>query len=265
MTTVRRLRIAILCCFTFPERITKERGGFDDIFAAWIFAAVDAYNGKRPKDQVAVDFTGFDVFGKDQYPTSLDDIDALIVTGSAASAYDNEPWIHRLAAFLQDTYENNPSVKIFGGCFGHQIVCQALLAKEGARVFKNPNGWEIGVHEIDLTPEFTSFFSSLDKSRISYQFLHQDIVESEPLFPKGWIQMGSSALCKVQGLLLPGRVLTYQGHPEFDRFITRESTIAVKEAGLISDSENMDELFELVEKDDTRALAGEMVVEFFMS
>ncbi|KAF9871274.1 gmp synthase [Colletotrichum karsti] len=270
VTPRRRLRIAVLCCFPIPENIAKERGQFDDIFASWILASVNAHNAKKPNrnDQVVAEVTGFDVIHKDQYPTQVNDFDALIVTGSVASAYDDEPWIHKLAAFLRDVYENSPTVKIFGGCFGHQLIGQAFLAGHGARVVKNPKGWEIGVHQVSLTENFASHFPCLKGRRdISYQFLHQDVVQLDGPLPQDWVQMGTSPLCDVHGFLVPGRLLTYQGHPEFDSFINELSTLAVQKAGtgLVSDEKKTEEYLSLVRQDDTRLLAGEMAIQFFLS
>ena len=40
--------------------------------------------------------------------------------------------------------------------------------------------------------------------------------------PTPWMNIGSSMLCPIQGLYYPGRVLSYQGHFEFDTFTNRE-------------------------------------------
>ncbi|KAH9231223.1 hypothetical protein K456DRAFT_38828 [Colletotrichum gloeosporioides 23] len=265
VTPRHKLRIAVLCCFPIPENIAKDRGQFDDIFASWVLASVNAYNAKRPNGQIIAEVTGFDVILKDEYPLPVEDFDALIVTGSVASAYDDEPWIHKLAAFLRDVYENSPNVKIFGGCFGHQLIGQAFLSKHGARVVKNPKGWEIGVHQVSLSEDFASHFPCLKGDTVSYQFLHQDVVQLDGPLPPNWVQMGTSPLCEVQGFLMPGRVLTYQGHPEFDTFINKWSTLAVQQSGMIPDDEKMKEYLRLVDQDDTRLLAGEMAIQFFLS
>ncbi|KAI8280526.1 hypothetical protein K4K60_004805 [Colletotrichum sp. SAR11_57] len=232
VTPRRKLRIAVLCCFPIPENIAKDRGQFDDIFASWILASVNAYNAKRPNGQIIAEVTGFDVILKDEYPLPMEDFDALVVTGSVASAYDDEPWIHKLAAFLR---------------------------------VKNPKGWEIGVHQVSLSEDFASHFPCLKGDTVSYQFLHQDVVQLDGPLPPNWVQMGTSPLCEVQGFLVPGRVLTYQGHPEFDTFINKWSTLAVQQSGMIPDDEKMKEYLRLVDQEDTRLLAGEMAIQFFLS
>jgi hypothetical protein len=98
---------------------------------------------------ITIESTDFDIM-KQQYPDSLDHFDTIIVSGSANSAYDDFPWIHRLDAYIKHVYATEPRVKIFGSCFGHQIICQSLLKSYGVRVEQDPNGWEIGVHDITL-------------------------------------------------------------------------------------------------------------------
>ncbi|KAF6825404.1 gmp synthase [Colletotrichum plurivorum] len=266
VAATRKLQIAALCCGVFPKHIEEQRGQFENMFAAWIDAAVAARNAKRPTyDQVSAEVTGYDVVEKGQYPPSLDDVDVLVVSGSPASCYEDEPWIKKLATYLRDVYENKPAVKIFGGCFGHQLLFQTLMADHGGRVVKNPKGWEIGVHQVDLTPEFSSHFpESLRDGKLSYQFLHQDVASIGGPLPPGWVQLGKSDLCDVQGLFLPGRVLTFQGHPEFDKVSNGLCTKLLEGYGMIPGS-RVDEFLELVDREDSRTLAGEVAIEFFLS
>lgn len=101
-STPRRLRVAVLRCHTILDPIAGERGQFDTVFANWLEAAMKSWNSKHELDkQVVFDVTGWDVIGKNEYPKSLDQIDVLLVTGSAASAYDDEPWVHSLTSFIQ--------------------------------------------------------------------------------------------------------------------------------------------------------------------
>ncbi|KAG9380716.1 ATG22 multi-domain protein [Pyrenophora tritici-repentis] len=95
---------------------------------------------------------------KNEYPPSLSAFDAIVISGSANSAYDNIPWIHKLARWLKDVYDKEPRVRIFGSCFGHQIVTLALLGRYGVRVEKDPQGWELGVGEITLQANFLRRF-----------------------------------------------------------------------------------------------------------
>jgi GMP synthase-like glutamine amidotransferase len=84
------------------------------------------------------DFAAFDVRAGG-LPASLDDCAAYIVTGSAAGAYDPDPWIADLRAFL---IAAKGRATLVGVCFGHQIMAEAF----GGKVIKSPKGWGMGLH-----------------------------------------------------------------------------------------------------------------------
>lgn len=62
--------------------------------------------------------------------------------------------------------------------------------------------------------------------------MHQDIVSS---LPPGAQNLGDSPVCAIQGMLIPGRVLSVQGHPEFNGFIM--GTILDARHGKVFDDE----------------------------
>ncbi|KKY23032.1 putative gmp synthase [Phaeomoniella chlamydospora] len=161
---------------------------------------------------------------KEVYPPSLETVDAIIVSGSPYSTYQDLKWIQRLELYIRYIYGEHPNIKIYGSCFGHQIICQALFGADGAVVEKNNAGWELGVHEIKLSDKFAARFQDVFMSTSMHlQFLHGDhvILPSENL-PNDVYQIGTTPLCPVQGIYQPCRLLTFQGHPEFDRFINTE-------------------------------------------
>ena len=133
--------------------------------------------------------------------------DAVVVSGSSASAFDQNAWIRRLSdAILAWADDGMP---LLGICFGHQIVTQAL----GGRVERNPLGWEVGTHRLALTSAGTSdpLFESLE-SPLHVMQSHRDIV-TEP--PPGAITLASSPLCRHQALAIGDYIRTVQFHPEY--------------------------------------------------
>lgn len=147
---------------------------------------------------------------KSEFPTEdeLRHIRAFWITGSTSDSFSDEPWILKLVEFIQHIY-NDHSIPFIGICFGHQILSRAL----GGKVGRNPNGWELGTVEFTLSDnkEVQELFDNKDTFRIVE--VHQDVVTEAPL---DWITIGSNNHTKHQGFYKRGKILSFQGHPEFN-------------------------------------------------
>ncbi|KFZ23589.1 hypothetical protein V502_01930 [Pseudogymnoascus sp. VKM F-4520 (FW-2644)] len=246
------IRIAMLNTDRPVPKVFEKRGSYGSIFYNPLKAAAAAEFGYL----VEIDAQDFDVVNGD-YPKAASDFNAIFVTGAAAASYDDFDWIRNLADYILEVYETYPQVKIFGSCFGHQIVCDSLLRKHDVHVEKDPNGWELGVREIELNREFCKAFEAaetildLSSSSTSHlptlniaskpsafvfasdslrlQLLHSDHVklQNPDCLPGSWVVIGRSKHCAVQGVYEPSRVLTFQGHFEYDRFIVSETVQVV--------------------------------------
>ena len=145
------LRIAILQCDT-PLDGTKARyGGYDGVFTALIKAGADALSHPGLSSSSGLALSSYDVV-KEQYP-KLEDIDAILITGSRHNSFEDEPWILKLVDFTKKILEQR-RVRIIGVCFGHQIVGRAM----GAKVARSDKGWEISVTAVDLTKKGQQLF-----------------------------------------------------------------------------------------------------------
>ncbi|KAF1939416.1 class I glutamine amidotransferase-like protein [Clathrospora elynae] len=211
---------------------------------------------------ITITSTEFDVT-KGEYPPSLSPFDGIIISGSVNSAYDDLPWIRNLDAFIQNVYRKEKRVKIFGSCFGHQVICHALLNQYGVTVEKDPNGCELGVKEITLHQRFREAFGKGVAATMRLQFVHHDhvVIPSMDALPRSWMTLGSTRHCGVQGLYEAGRILTYQGHFEFDRFVNGET---VKFFFPEWEPEVLAEALEAIDADDDSVAAAKMVLDFFL-
>lgn len=249
------MRIAMLNTDIPVPNVHARLGLYGDIFHTLLSAAAG-----RVAPHITIQSTNYDVLRK-EYPLDLSDVDCILITGSSASAYEDQEWIHQLEEFVIDVYNNHPHVKIFGSCFGHQLVCQCLLRNCGAFVEKDPQGWELGVRSIVLSESFRKQFSSRLPKNLQLQFVHSDHVRlpSREVLPSPWISVGSTEHCAVQGVYEKGRVMTLQGHFEFDRFVNSET---LKIFGASWDPEVLSASLTAVDKDDDAEKAAEMVLMF---
>jgi len=150
-----------------------------------------------------LEFSVYDVQNGD-YPRDIDDVDAYLLTGSKASVYDDEAWIHNLMAFVRELHaQKKPLVGI---CFGHQLVAQAL----GGLVEKSSKGWGAGLH----THTFTKMpaWHDGDVADLDILVSHQDQVTRAA---QGSEVLAGSEFCENAVCQLGDHILTFQGHPEF--------------------------------------------------
>ncbi|KAF5679211.1 class I glutamine amidotransferase [Fusarium heterosporum] len=279
------LRIAMLNADTPVPSVLDQRG----YSYGHIFHQLLIQSAARVAPGLVVEAEYFDVH-HGAYPESLTYFDAIIVSGSGASSYEDKDWIKQLDDYIAKVYVEQPHVKLFGSCFGHQIICQSLLREHGIYVEKDPQGMEMGVHAIQLEKDFLKALGGhrpmcpqwvepleltaedtpssaqiTNNSTLRLQFIHGDhvkIPEGHSL-PPSWLSMGRTKHCALQGTYQPTRVLTYQGHFEFDKFINTETCKAFGktcgwEPRFIAAS------IEAMNGEDDSKPAADMVMRFFL-
>lgn len=186
------MKIGVLKTDTVRAELVDEFGEYPQMFEQ-LLGAVD------PK----LEFQVFDV-ENGQYPDTIDQVDAYLITGSKASVYDDQPWIHRLTEFVRELHAARHPV--LGICFGHQLVAHAL----GGRTEKSDKGWGVGVHSV----AFSTIPPWHDGQDPSFRLLvsHQDqVVQPAP----GTEVLAGSEFCENAVCQLGDHILTFQGHPEF--------------------------------------------------
>ncbi|KAL9088901.1 MAG: hypothetical protein Q9165_005958 [Trypethelium subeluteriae] len=222
------LRIAILECDTPLDQTRHKYGGYGGVFKALLEAGAVALDDPRLSSlpHHGLELTNFDVVNTEQYP-SLDDIDAILLTGSRQNAFDNHPWIVKLVEFTRKVLEEQQRVRVIGVCFGHQIVGRAL----GMKVDRSYAGWEISVTPMELTDRGMEIFK-VDGKTMSLHQMHRDIVLE---YPDDVEKLGSSPRCYVQAMYKKNKVIAVQGHPEFNQDIVTELLNSRHHAGVFDD------------------------------
>lgn len=145
------LRIAILECDTPQPGTNAKYNGYGGVFTSLLHAAADALSYPNLSSSSGLSLSVFDVVNAPSYP-SLNDIDAILITGSKYNSFDNDPWILKLVDFVKVVLDQR-RVRIIGVCFGHQIVGRAL----GVKVARG-EGWEVSVTALDLTKRGQEIF-----------------------------------------------------------------------------------------------------------
>ena len=140
-----------------------------------------------------------------EYPDSFDPYDAVLLTGSKADSFSDEPWVKTLRERVTELLKQRK--KLLGICFGHQLIACCL----GAPVGRAPGGWGMGRMDYEwvgprpLAPDAADATLSLLAS-------HRDQVMALPV---GATLQARSAFCPVAAYSVDDRVFCIQPHPEF--------------------------------------------------
>ena len=160
----------------------------------------------------------------------------LVVTGSHYSTRDDHahPWIGALKRFIAKTVVHG-GVKVYGACFGCQVIAEALGGTVGPNTCGLP--FVLKRETVVLTESFTdrpAFAAALAAfpptalrktgrsekknggaapARLAVLQAHGDCVVS---LPNGATLLGSSATAPIEMFALGEDVLAVQGHPELD-------------------------------------------------
>ena len=135
-----------------------------------------------------------------EYPASFDAYDAVLLTGSKADSFSDEPWVRTLRERTNELLKQRK--KLLGICFGHQLIAHCL----GAEVGRAPQGWGMGrmsyewVGPTPLQPTMNLLAS------------HQDQVKT---LPEGATLLARSEFCPIAAYSVADHVFCIQPHPEF--------------------------------------------------
>ncbi len=187
------MRVCVMVCGRVAEALADVMPPYEDSFRALLasrlpeatFASLEVVDG--------------------ELPASVDDHDVYIFSGSPHGVYEELPWIRGAEAFVRRAA--GAGKVLIGGCFGHQLIAQAL----GGEVRKSERGWGLGVHAHVLSGREPWMVGGPDAVNVLVS--HQDQVVRPP---DGAIVLASSEFCPNAMLRIGDRILTFQGHPEMN-------------------------------------------------
>ena len=159
--------------------------------------------GKCIEDWISPSFSGsiFEIFdiaeGMDRVP-SMRNFDALIVSGSERSVYDDISWHDDVSHALHESRETGKP--IFGICFGHQIMASTF----GGEVRRSSGDAFIGIKK----------FVQTDGHTFNRFVWHHDQVTHPPNCAT---VVASSDYCPFASLEYNFPAFSVQYHPEFEK------------------------------------------------
>ncbi|KAF3480032.1 class I glutamine amidotransferase-like protein [Arthroderma uncinatum] len=229
------LRIAILECDELTGETKKDYGSISNVYKKFLEAGASKLEASGLYDRPSLDISSYDVVNKQEYPDT-ESIDAVFLTGSPhfsllVQGYDSftpgeNDWISKLVDFIKVMLQNQSRVRIMAVCFGHQIVGRAY----GVMPERNDAGWEVSVTPMVLTERGKQVF---EQDSLALHQMHRDIL---PRYPPYVEKLGHSDLCDVQGIYVKNRVITLQGHPEYNtKIASGEDGAAMKDNHSIID------------------------------
>lgn len=141
------------------------------------------------------------------------EVAGALITGSAAMVTDRAPWSEQTAGWIRTAMD--AGLPLFGVCFGHQLMAQAL----GGRVDYLPGGREIGTQPITLLPAAArdAVAAQLPTSFQAHTTHEQSVLEAPP----GATVLARSARDDHQLLRYGACALSSQFHPEFSADVMR--------------------------------------------
>ena len=130
-------------------------------------------------------------------------LSSLLLTGSRADAFGDEPWVQTLREQVRQALARGQ--RLLGICFGHQLIAHVM----GAPVGRAPQGWGRGCMDYEWlgAPDVAA------GGRLDLLASHQDQVLA---LPPGAQLLARNAHCPVAAYQVGQQVLCVQAHPEFD-------------------------------------------------
>ena len=184
--------IGVLLCDHVAPELEPSAGGYPEMFERMF----------RAHPAVRLQF--YDATAG-EFPANLDECDGYLTSGSAGSVNDDVAWVRKLEEFVR--LLDAERAKLFGICFGHQMIAKAL----GGEVHVADQGWGVGVHEVTIV-EHQPW---MDPPANSYQVInsHQEQITKLPV---GATVLASTPHCPV-AMFRCGSLVGIQGHPEFPK------------------------------------------------
>jgi GMP synthase-like glutamine amidotransferase len=203
---------------------------------------------------VNADTSSLFIYDKDSFPSGLINYNFthVIHSGSSHSITGTAPFDEKAEKFIQDC--RNRGVTQMGICYGHQLVCRALLGRQSIQA--SPNKLEAGWEDITFNKKAMSILNIGESERI-WQHHFDEVIE----LPKGSEVLATNAHTEIQAYInYEQRLFGTQFHPEVDRKAGNE--VFLKDRDLL---EKYNYNVEIIVKEGPSIEAGKVFFDFFLN
>jgi GMP synthase-like glutamine amidotransferase len=148
---------------------------------------------------------------EESFPDDLGEKDFthIIHTGSALSINETAPFTSKAEKFIRETRDKG--VPQMGICYGHQLVCRALIGTHAVR--PSPNGFEVGWRPVSFSNSALNLLG-VKATETVWQHHFDEAIE----LPEGSELLATNTHSRVQAYMNPEqRLFGTQFHPEFDQ------------------------------------------------
>ena len=197
--------------------------------------------------------TSLFIHTEESFPDDLVEIDFthVIHSGSELSITSEAPFTKRAVAFIQRLRDKG--ISQMGICYGHQLVCLALVGKHAVR--KSPKGLEAGWGNITFSENGMRLLGVHEKE-VVWQYHFDEVVE----LPEGSELLATNDHTEIQAYINEKQKLFgTQFHPEFDVETGNELYLRDREL-LESNNYNVEEFVKRGPSIDT----GKIFFDFFL-
>lgn len=133
----------------------------------------------------------------------------VVHTGSALSITKPAPFTQKAVTFIRNARDTG--VVQMGICYGHQLVCRALVGKHSVR--SSPNGLEAGWGAVRFKEKGMNTLG-VKQSEVVWQHHFDEVTE----LPEGSELLATNEHTEIQAYVnYEQRLFGTQFHPEFDR------------------------------------------------
>jgi len=186
------MKIGILLCGDVPQELSAEFGNYSECLQSQL--NLNQYGS----------ITIWNVYQEQQLPSDPNECDVYLIGGSPSGVNDALDWVKSLTLFIRAAFKANK--KLFGICFGHQVINHAL----GGKVQKKEQGWGLGAYDVLLNQDIGELKAGQSMKLIA---IHQDqVVQPGTDFEV----LAGNEFCPHYMTRYRDQVLTVQGHPEFN-------------------------------------------------